>query len=105
MTAKMSMMRYYISLQGFINYLEQQCMVQLMDPFHSTMVMSVLCRGVPQWILWASYGNPLQCCMCFYRDQNYLQPILNPGGYLPLHSGCSTVLLSDKKKSCYSVEY
>ena len=55
---------------------------------HSTVVMSVLCRGIPQWILW--------CCLCFYRDPNYLQPILNPGGYLPQHSGGSTVLLSDK---------
>ncbi len=51
----------------------------------------------PQWTLWAPYGDPLQCCMCFYRDPNYLQPILIPGGYLPLHSGGSTVLLSDKK--------
>ena len=33
-----------------------------------------------------------------------LQPILNPGGYLPLHSGDSTVLLSDKKNG-YTVEY
>ncbi len=32
-----------------------------------------------------------------YRDPNYLQPILNPGGQLPLHSGGSTLLLSDKK--------
>ncbi len=61
------------------------------------MVMSVLGRGVPQWRLWVPYGDPLQCCMCFYRDPNYLQPILNPGGYLLLHSGGSTVLLSDKK--------
>ncbi len=29
-------------------------------------------------------------------DPNYLQPILNPGGYLSLDSGGSTVLLSDK---------
>ncbi len=36
---------------------------------------------------------------------NYLQPSLNPGGYLPLDSGDSTALLSDKKKSGYTVEY
>ncbi len=37
--------------------------------------MSVQCRGVPQWTLWAPYGDPLQCCMCFYsmyRDPNNL---------------------------------
>ncbi len=35
---------------------------------HPTVVMSVLCRECPQWTLWAPYGDPLQCCMCFYRD-------------------------------------
>ncbi len=55
-------------------------------------------------VVMAPYGDPLQCCMCFYRDLNYLQPILIPGGYLPLDSGGSTVLLSDKK-SGYTVEY
>ncbi len=28
---------------------------------HPTVMMSVLCRGVPQWRLWAPYGDPLQC--------------------------------------------
>ncbi len=64
---------------------------------HLTVVMSVLFRECPQWTLSAPYGDPLQCCMCFRRDLNYLQPILNPGGYLPLGSGGSTVLLSDKQ--------
>ena len=62
-------------------------------------------QGVPQWRLWAPYVDPLQCCMFFYRDPNYLQPILSPWGYLPQDSGGSTVLHSDKKKSGYTVEY
>ena len=33
MTANMYIMRYYISLQGLIHYLEQRCMDELMDPF------------------------------------------------------------------------
>ena len=37
------------------------------------------------------------CCMCFYRDPNYLQPIMGPWGYLPQHNSGSTVLHSDKK--------
>ena len=41
-------------------------------------------QGVPQWRLWAPYGIPMQCCLYFYRDPNYLQPFLSPGGYLPL---------------------
>ncbi len=51
----------------------------------------------PQWTLWAPYGDPMQCCMCFYRDPNYLQPNLSPRGYLPLDFCGSTVLLSDKE--------
>ena len=40
----------------------------------STVMMSVLCKECPQWTLWAPYGDPLQCCMCFYRDpKNVLQ--------------------------------
>ena len=62
-------------------------------------------QGVPQWRLWAPYGDPLQCCTCFYRDPNCLQPILSPGGYLPLEICGSTVLQSDKKKSGYTVQY
>ncbi len=59
-------------------------------------------EGFHSGTIWvAPYGDPLQCCMCFYRDPNYLQPILNPGGYLPLHSGGSTVLLSNKKTWLY----
>ncbi len=71
---------------------------------HPTVVMSVLCRECPQWTLWVPYGDPLQCCMCFYRDPNYLQPILIPWGYLPQDNSGSTVLHSDKK-SGYTVEY
>ncbi len=47
-------------------------------------------QGVPQWRLWAPYGDPLQCCMCFYRDPNYLQPILGPWGFLPQDNSGST---------------
>ena len=63
-------------------------------------------QGVPQWRLWAPYGDPLQCCMCFYRDPNCLQPILCPGGYLPLEICGSTVLQSDKKNLAilYNIE-
>ncbi len=51
------------------------------------------------------WGYPLQCCMCFFRDPNYFATYFEPWGFLPLHSGGSTVLLSDKKKSGYTVEY
>ncbi len=39
---------------------------------HSTVGMYVLCRGVAEWTLWVPYWDPLQCCMCFYRDPNYI---------------------------------
>ena len=29
-------------------------------------VSTVDTRECPQWTLWAPYGDPLQCCMCFY---------------------------------------
>ena len=54
--------------------------------------------------IWAPYGDPLQGCMCFYRDPNYLQPILNPGG------NCHCILVAAQyclmiKKSGYTIEY
>ncbi len=33
MTVNMYMMKFYTSVYGFINYAEQWCMVDLIDPF------------------------------------------------------------------------
>ncbi len=54
-------------------------------------------QGVPQWRLWAPYGIPMQCCMYFYRDPNYLQPILSLEAIFHWIKCGSTVLLSYKK--------
>ncbi len=41
MTANIYMMRYYVSVQGFINYLEQLFMLELMDPlWHCVMIIT-----------------------------------------------------------------
>ncbi len=52
--------------------------------------MSVLWRECPQWTLWAPCGDSLQCCMCFYRDANYLQPI----NFLTLEANCHCILVA-----------
>ena len=51
---------------------------------HFPVAMSVLCWNAPLagalGTIWGCNVAMLQCCMCFHRDPNYLQPILNPGG-------------------------
>ncbi len=50
----------------------------VIHPKNLISVSCVLCRGVPQWRLWAPNRWSLICCMCFYRDPNYSPPILIP---------------------------